>query len=208
MSSSNLFRWSGLTALIAGVLVVILSVLELVLFGGQAESETVTSSAWIILEVAYVVTEVLVILGLVGLYACQSEQAGTLGLIAFVVALTGTVMLAGADWSAAFLGPSMAEAAPELLDAEPAGALAAGVILTLSLFALGWLLFGLASLQAGVLPRGAAVLLMVGAVLTFVLALLEIPLDVVVLAVAVAWMGYALWSGTAADPELISKAAT
>lgn len=206
MSSSNLIRWGGLAALVGGVLLVVLNILELVLFGGQADSGAVASGAWVIVEVAYILTGVLVILGLMGLYACQARQAGTLGLIAFVGALAGTVMLAGADWSAAFLGPAVAESAPEIIDADPSGATLVGILVTMLLAALGWLLFGLASLQAGVLPRGAAVLLIIGAVLTFVLIFAELPLDVVVLGAAVAWMGYALWS-SATEPSSISEVA-
>jgi hypothetical protein len=207
MVSSNLLRWSGLAALVGGVLFVVLSILEFLFFGGQSDSAAVASSAWLIVEVAYVLASTLLILGLVGLYMLQAEPAGRLGLIAFLVALTGTVMLAGADWSAAFFGPWVAEAAPELLVAEPGGTMAVGITLTLVLFALGWFLFGLASLRAEVLPRGSALLLVVGAVLALVLALLELPFEAVVQGAAVAWMGYALWSHGADELSLIAEAA-
>lgn len=197
MTSSNLIRWSGLAALVGGVLFAVLSILDLVLFGGQADGAAAASGAWIIVEVAYIAAGVLIALGLVGLYVRQAQEAGSLGLIAFVVTFTGTVMLAGLDWSAAFFGPWLAEEAPELIEADPSGTVAVGFFLTLVLAVLGWLLFGLASLRAEVLPRGSAVLLMVGAVLTFVLILLELPLELVVLGAAVAWMGYALWTGAA-----------
>lgn len=207
MVSSNLLRWSGLAALVGGMLFVVLGILEFLLFGGQPDSAAVASSAWFIVEIAYILAATLLILGLVGLYVPQAEPAGRLGLIAFLVTLAGTVMLAGADWSAAFFGPWMAEAAPELLVAEPGATMAAGILLTLVLFALGWLLFGLASLRAGVLPRGAASLQMVGAVLGLVLTFLELPFEAVVLGAAVAWMGHALWSGTEAKLASIAEAA-
>jgi hypothetical protein len=197
MSSSNLMRWGGLAALVGGALLVVVNILESLFFGSQLDIAAVTSSTWIILEVAFLVAEILIILGLVVLYARQSEQVGTLGLIAFLVALTGTVLVAGIDWSAAFFAPWLAGIAPPgLLDAEPTGTFVAGIFLSLVLTALGWLLFGVASLQAGVLPRGAAVLLMVGAVLMLVMSILEIPFDVVVFGVALSWMGYALWSAS------------
>jgi hypothetical protein len=207
MSSSNLARWSGLTALVGGVLVVVLSILEFVFFGGQSDSMAVASSAWFIVEIAYVLAATLLILGLAGLYLTQGEQAGSLGLIAFLLALAGTVMLAGADWSAAFFGPWLVEAAPEVLDVEPAGTMAIGLILTYVLFTLGWFLFGLASLRAEVLRRSAGVLLMIGAVLALVLVFLELPFEVVVLGAAIAWMGYALWSSAADELGLIAEAA-
>ena len=207
MVSSHLLRWSGLAALVGGVLYAVLSILEFLLFGGQSDSAAVTSSAWFVVEVAYVLAATLLILGLVGLYVLQAEPAGRLGLVGFVVALAGTVMLAGTDWSAAFFGPWVAEAAPDLLVTEPAGTMTAGIALTLVLFALGWFLFGLASLRAAVLPRGSALLLLVGALLALVLAFVELPFEAVVLGAAVAWMGYALWSHGAEELSLIAEGA-
>jgi hypothetical protein len=45
---------------------------------------------------------VLLLLGLVWLYASQARAAGVLGLVGFLLALLGTVFVAGFDWS----GPS------------------------------------------------------------------------------------------------------
>lgn len=194
MSSSNLMRWSGLAALAGGGLFVILDALESMLFGNQPSGVAAATSAWIIVQGAYIAAVVLIGLGLVGLYAGQAYEAGTLGLVAFLVTFTGVMMTAGSTWSETFFGAWLAEAAPELLEAEPAGTLAAGLLITFGLFALGWLLFGLASLRAGVLPRGAAVLLMIGAVLFPALGVLGIPFAGLAFGAAVAWMGYALWS--------------
>lgn len=204
MSSSNLIRWSGLAASVGGVLFVVLVVAFVVLLGDQPDSVAATTSTYVILEVLFLVAAVLIFLGLVGLYARQAEQAGTLGLIAFLAAFIGTALFFGFEWASTFVVPALAETAPDFLDAEPSGVLAAGFILTFVLFALGWLLFGLASLRARVLPRGSAVLLMIGAVL-FLLAGFFLELFGVVFGVALAWMGYALWSG-AGQPVLTAEA--
>lgn len=195
MSSSNLIRWGGLAALVGGALLAVSDILNAALFPGEPGSEVMATSSWFLVQILGLVALLLIALGLVALYARQAEQAGTLGLIAFVMDFSGTVMMFGLLWGEPFLGPMLAEEAPEVLNIEPTGTLVAGVMLALVLFALGWLLFGLVSLRAGVLPRGAAALMMVGAVLFFILALLELPLGSLVLDAAVAWMGYALWSG-------------
>jgi len=208
MPSSNLIRWGGLAALAGGALLIIANVAEFFLFGDQPDSVAATTNAWVILDTLFLGAIVLIFLGLVGLYAHQAKQAGIFGLIAFLAALSGTPMIFGFIWGGAFVLPSMAEAAPDFvdpafLDADPSGVLLVGALLTFVLFALGWLLFGLASLRARVLPRGAAVLLMVGAVLTFSFVL-EFPFSIVVFGAALAWMGYALWSGAsepAAEPQ-------
>jgi hypothetical protein len=208
MSSSNLMRWSGLAALVGGVLLVVSDVLNAALFPSEPGSDVMTTGSWFVVQIVGLVALALVSLGLVGLYARQAEQTGSLGMIAFVVAFSGTLMALGMLWGESFLGPFLAEEAPAVLDAEPTGTVASGVVLSVILVGLGWLLFGLTSLQARVLPSGAAVLLMVGAVLFFVLGLLELPLWTVVLGAAVAWMGYALWSGTVSEPAQMAQAAT
>ncbi|MGD8750085.1 MAG: hypothetical protein PVG14_01610, partial [Anaerolineales bacterium] len=160
MSSLKLIRWSGLAALVGGLLLVIASILESVLFGNQPDSAVMASGSWIVVEVVFIAAEMLIILGLVGLYVSQAEKAGNLGTIAFLVAFTGSVMASGVDWSSAFMAPWLADiTAPGVLDTEPAGAFIVGILLTFVLFSVGYFLFGLASLQTEVLPRGAAVLL-------------------------------------------------
>jgi hypothetical protein len=208
MTSSDLKRWSGLAALVGGGLLVVFGFVEFLLLGNQPDSEAAASGAWLLVQGAYLVADMLVGLGLVGLYVRQAQEAGTLGLIGFVVAFVGGMMVAGVVWSEAFFGAWLAKAAPELLDADPTGVVIAGVLLSYGLFALGWLLFGWASLRAGVLPRGAAILLMIGAVLFALADLADLPFATVVIGVGLAWMGFALWSGSTARQPLITKPAT
>jgi hypothetical protein len=71
-------------------------------------------------------------------------------------------------------------------------------ILTAPLYILGGLLFGIATFRAGILPRWAAGLLAVGTTLGPVVAAL-LPLEhqpkvAVPMGIALAWLGYALWS--------------
>ena len=61
----------------------------------------------------------------------------------------------------------------------------------------GRLLFGVATLRARVYPRWAAILLIVGAVLLG----LPVPGLEIVLAVAVAWLGFALFMGRVIPAE-------
>jgi hypothetical protein len=207
MSSSSLKRWSGLAAVVGGGLFAVLGVAESLLFGNQPYSEAAATGVWMVVQGAYIVAAVLVNLGLVGLYLNQAQKAGTLGLIAFLVTFTGGIMAAGATWSEAFFGAWLVRAAPELLDAEPAGIVVAGALLSFVLFALGWFLFGLVSLRAEVLPRGAAILLMIGAALFAVIGAMELPFATIIFGTALTWMGYRLWTPTSDEPEFIAEAA-
>jgi hypothetical protein len=181
------------------------------MIGDQPESAAAATDTWIILDMFMLVAITLIFLGLVGLYARQAEHAGIFGLLAFVAALSGTAMLFGFVWTGSFILPFVARAAPEVVDpgfvdADPSGTLLLGVILTFGLFVIGWVLFGLSSLRARVLPRGASVLLMIGAVFFFILFMLVLPGATVLFSAALAWMGYALWSG-AGELALTARAA-
>jgi hypothetical protein len=58
-------------------------------------------------------------------------------------------------------------------------------------------LFGVATLRPGVYPREAAILLMVGAIISFV----SLPLTEIILAVAIAWLGFDLLTGRGVSAE-------
>jgi hypothetical protein len=194
MSSSNLIRLSGLAAIVAGAL---LSVGALLSLATESENMSVsaTTPSYAFSSLLYLLGAVLLLLGLVGLYIRQSEAAGILGFVAFLVAFFGTGLALGATWAELFVAPSLAVEAPRVLDAEPTGMLALGFTLTFFVFLpLGWLLFGVASYRARIYPRGATILLMVGAVI----AALPIPLTEIVLYVGVVWMGFTLFTGIGA----------
>ena len=87
--------------------------------------------------------------------------------------------------------------APELLAQDPPEWVAFGFTLTYVLASLGWLLFGVATLRAGVYSRAAAILLILGAIISFV----PLPLTEVILAVAIAWLGFDLFTGRDVSAE-------
>lgn len=192
MSSSNLIRMAGLAALLGGVLLVVASFLDLA-NQGSAPSEFLLTGRYIFQQALYLLSNTLLLIGLVGLYARQSEAAGVLGLVGFLVAFVGTVLLAGFSWTGVFIAPGLASAAPELVNAGPPPGLLPSVI-TLGV---GWLLFGVASLLSRVYPRAAVIFLIVGAVL----AVLPLPAVSAVLGAAVAWLGFILLSGRSDQAE-------
>ena len=194
MSSSNLVRWSGMATIVGAILIASLELMEFILFGSLTGSQVAATGGWVFVQVIYLIAMLAVLLGLIGLYTRQAEQSGSLGLLSFLVAFSGTALLAGAQWSAAFLGPMLAAEAPGIMDAEPSGSILVGYLLSVISFSLGWLLFGLASLRSSVFPRGAALLVLVGGALFFIMGFLEWPASSLALDVGLVWMGYTLWS--------------
>lgn len=189
MYSSNLIRWSGLAAILGGALLIVSDFLGFTVLSGDL-TETTATGTYLADGSMRVLAGVLLLLGLVGLYARQSEASGGLGLVAFLIAFAGTALILGTWWTNAFVAPSLATEAPAFLEAGPTGVLGVGFTLSFALGAVGWLLFGLVSLRTRIYPRAAVIVLIVGAVLTFV----PLPGAGVVFYVAIAWLGFALFS--------------
>lgn len=197
MSTSQLIRWAGMAGVLAGGLVVVSDVVFWLALGDQPTSVAAASSTWFLAVIVTLVSVYLALFALVGLYARQAAQSGGLGLTGFVLAFLGTMLTSGYLWAGAFIVPPLTEAAPGFLDAvdaNPSGVVAAGFLSALVLFAAGWILFAIASVRARVLPSAPVWLLMIGAIVSAVTDLVGLPLGTVVFAVALGWLGWALWS--------------
>jgi hypothetical protein len=184
--ASSLIRWSGLAAVLAGVLLILVELMELFAIDLEnlgTQAATGTFAFWAGLNL---LSMVLLSLGLVGIYSHQLEAAGVLGLAGFLVAFFGTALSVGASWTLLFAAPL----SPEVLGTP-------WFELSFLLFALGWVLFGVAILRARVFPRAAGVLLIIGAVLLVI----PLPARAVVLGVAVTWLGFDLFTGRVTQPE-------
>lgn len=131
MKSSDLIRWGGLAAAIAGVLLMIINLITLlvILNLGQQSPEMLVRS--LISPIA----GTLVVLGVLAMYIRQAEAIDNIGLIGFLFALFGTILVLAGDVWANLLAY------------------------------LGWALFGVSSWQARVYPPLASVLLVVGALI-------------------------------------------
>ena len=197
MSSPFSVRQAGAIALAAAGLILISQVSQLAL------PMFVTESFWHAIQslrmgLALAAMFVL-LLALTGLFSRQVHAMGRLGLLGYVLASLGTVLIAGDWWYEGFIGPVLREQAPELLATAISGTILIGAAITFGTFAAGWTIFGLATVRAGVFPRGAAVLMVVGGALG-ILALIspfQIPL-----ALAVGWMGLSLVRSTSPVVQL------
>ena len=103
MSISNLLRWSGPAAIVGGVLFVLYELLDLYNFSGAVDednfSEVAATAPYTAESLLNLLGTVLLLFGLFGLYARQSEAAGSLGLVGFLVASWAR------RWWRALLGP-------------------------------------------------------------------------------------------------------
>ncbi len=206
VSSSTLVRWGGFAAIAAGVLIIISEILALGFIGRDADVAVLTGS-YTFYAVLLAAAAVLLPLGLISLYVPQAEAGGFFGLGAFFVAFLGTTLVAGLFWVGAFIRPAIVAAMPEgpgageaALEFIRVGA-TPGFVPSVVAFALGWLLFGILSLQTQVYPRPAVMLLIIGAII----AVIPLPLSTIVLAVAIAWLGYHLSTSLGETREQSSR---
>lgn len=204
ITTSNVIRWAGLPAMVAGII-----------FAGIQPIHppdflaSVTTGTWAIIMPLKTVMCLFFLIGLTGLYARQVEEAGWLGLAGYLLFSLSWAINMAFIFAEAFILPVLATAAPQFVESFLGifngfpGEMNIGALPTiygLSGFVgymLGGLLFGIATFRAGILPRWPAGLLAVAAALTPAAALL--PHEIQRLAgmpvgIAIAWLGYALWS--------------
>jgi hypothetical protein len=202
-TASKLVRWAGLSAMVAGMFYVLVG-----LFHPPNVLSSVTTTQWAIVHVLAIAMCFFGILGMVGLYAKQAEKSGWLGLAGFLLFSLWFAFILGFSFVETFILPSLATEAPKVVEGflgmftSTASEIDLGILptiwtLTAPLYMLGGLLFGIATFRAGILPRWAGGLFVIGTALAPVAALLPLehqPKVAVPVGIALAWLGYALWS--------------
>lgn len=181
-------RWNGLLlmggAILLGVVIVRISFNPVV-----NQQFTPGISLFMLLS------SIMLLLSLPGMYARQANAAGRLGFVGYILLQSGTVVLVVLA-STPLLYPSFKEAPSENLAVFGLGIA----------FTLGLLLTGIATLRARVFPRGAGILLlmaMAGFFFDFFVAeflpatagQVGSAFFAILLALALAWIGLSLWTG-------------
>lgn len=202
MNSKKLIRWAGLAAMVAGIFYVVVG-----MFHPVETLSTVTTTRWAVVHALAVAVSFFGLLGITGLYARQVNEAGWLGLAGYVLLMLWLVLFVPFTFAEVFILPRLVTESPAFVESflgmfnKHPGEMNLGAIKTLwdldgIVYILGGLLFGIATLRAGILSRWLSGLLVVAAAVTPAGALpLEYKALVAVPAgLALAWLGYALWS--------------
>ncbi|MBA2445278.1 MAG: hypothetical protein H0V49_08105 [Nocardioidaceae bacterium] len=185
MALTRLARLAAPAGFVAAVLAVAALILFIVVVGSGTISAAAGSAAFYAPTLASFGSIIALLVALVALFVRQSGELGQFGIVAFLVALVGTVCGAGAYWSYVFVLPYLAEQAPNLAD-QSSGSVLVGFVVSFLIMGLGWLLFAAATLRTHVFPRWTVMLLMIGSVV----AIVPIPARTLLLSVAVACLGY------------------
>jgi hypothetical protein len=173
---SRFVRMGAWAAMVSGVAVVVSMLLAwlVVPYERLGLTEAYLTSSYSVSSGLRLLSLVLLVWGLIGIYGPQSRAAGNFGLWTFVFAFLGTALAAGNVWAEVFVYPTLAQIAPGMLSGAGFGTEAAlyiGVGLNLSypLWFLGLILFAAATFWAGVYPRWIALLLIVSVPVTMFL---------------------------------------
>jgi hypothetical protein len=203
LTSDNLTRLAGLSALIAGSCYVLVGI-----FHPANIPSSVTTTRWEIVHVLACAMCFFGVLGMTGIHARQASKTGRLGLAGYLMLELWLVLIMGFSFVEAFILPHVANTSPAFVQAwmgmfnGPAGTFNLGVLptiwtLTAPLYILGGLFYGIATFRAGTLPRWAGALLAISTLLAPVAALLpnaSQPKTAIPMGIALAWLGYALWT--------------
>src|SRR3954451_23617090 len=111
VTASNLIRWAGLAAVVAGIIFAGIQPIH-----PADVLESVTTTAWAIITPLKTAMCFLFLLGLVGLYARQSEKAGWLGLAGYLLFSLSWALQTGFVFAEAFIMPALATQAPKFVD--------------------------------------------------------------------------------------------
>jgi hypothetical protein len=204
ITGSNVIRWAGLAAMGAGMLYIAVQTIH-----PLDVLSSVTTTQWAVTHYLSVAMDILSMLGIAGLYARQVEKSGWLGLAGYLVFSLFWALSMAFHFAETFISPVLATESPKFVEgflgiitSTPSeinlGALPSVYALAGIAYVLGGLLFGIATFRAGTLPRWAGGLLAVGTILPILgSSLVEHPYDrifAVPVGLAVAWLGYALFS--------------
>lgn len=186
-------RMSGLALMLAAAMFVVAELLAFSIFIAQGEAYDLrrfaTTDAFLLQSVLALFAGILSLGGLVGLYLRQFETAGRLGLIGFLLAFVGTVLVVGDFYTTTFVTPLVALEAPAFLDDPLAGVLQVWLPFSFGVLGLSWLLFSVATVRARVYPRLVSWLLLIGAVASLV----PLPLFNLLFDAALGWLGFGLF---------------
>jgi len=204
MTAATLMRLAGVSAMVTGLSIIIIG-----MFHPLNIPSAVTTATWVNVHIFATALGFFGLFGMAGLYARQVEESGWLGLIGFLLFSAWMTLVCGFSFVEAFIEPRLVTESPAFIASlmgmftSMPSEIDLGILPTLwnisgLLIILGPLLFGIATFRARVLPRWAGALLALVAVLVPVGGMVppeyQAKFIMIPLGLAVAWLGYALFS--------------
>lgn len=201
MTAATLMRLAGLSALLAGLCLIVMG-----LFHPVNVPASVATSTWVNVHIFAAAMGFFGLFGMAGLYVRQAEQSGWLGLAGFLLLSLWLGLMMPFTFMEAFILPRLITESPAFVEGflgmftGTASKVDLGILPILwmisnPMYILGLLVFGIATFRAGVLPRWAGAMLALGALLVPVGAV--VPPEhqskiLIPVGLALIWLGYSL----------------
>jgi len=203
MTTATLSRLAGVSAMVAGLCFLVIGMFH------PVNEPSAINSTWVNVHIFATALGFFGLFGMAGLYARQVEESGWLGMAGFLLFTGWMTLVCGFSFVEAFILPTLATESPAFVAgvlgmfSNAPSAVDLGVLPTIwnisgPMFILGPVLFGIATFRAGVLPRWAGALLALNILLVPLGALVppeyQAKIIMIPIGIAVAWLGYALFS--------------
>jgi hypothetical protein len=204
VTAATLMRLAGVSAMVTGLSIIVIGI-----FHPLNIPSAVNTDAWVNVHIFATALGFFGLFGMTGFYARQVEESGWLGLIGFLLLSAWMTLVGGFSFVEAFIEPVLMTESPAFVASlmgmftSMPSEIDLGILPTLwnisgLLIILGPLLFGIATFRARVLPRWAGALLALVAVLVPLGGMVppeyQPEFIMIPLGLAVAWLGYALFS--------------
>ena len=203
VTTPNLIRAAGLSAIVAGTIFAVIQPIH-----PPDVLASVNTSAFIIITSFKTVMCIFGLFGIAGLYARQVKETGWLGLAGYILLTIFYAVQMCFVFVEPLILPLLTTVAPNFVESAllipsggggpmDLGALATVYLLLSVLYLVGLLLFGIAIFRARILSRWAAVLFAISGPLAIIMSLLPhqiARLAAMPMGIALAWLGFALWS--------------
>ncbi len=169
----KLIKISGVTNIICAVLLFLswfsIGVFMWTEISNQDFSALVQNSAWIPINIFYLIATILLLPGIIGLYLQQLEKYGNWSLAAFLVTLLAIIWYSCIQFYETFFWPLIAAESPSLFQAvgfSPSNKLIyTQLMLSAIPWAVGFILLGIFTYRSNFIAKWAVILFTFGAVL-------------------------------------------
>jgi len=179
MSTTTLYSLSALAGIIAGICIILGTVLnDLVKKNGAFYN---------------FLGALIGLFGITGVFLWQRNEAGTFGVVAYVVVFIGLALIACNDYAGSFITPNL----PSDVQTQLGNSSFMRVMyISFSIFLVGEILFGISTIMAGVFSKITAMLFMIGFLGTTMRPVNQFItfIGLTMSGAALIWWGVSLWT--------------
>ncbi|UCF62454.1 MAG: hypothetical protein JSV37_07075 [Anaerolineaceae bacterium] len=131
--------------------------------------------------------------GITGVFLWQRNEAGTFGVVAYVVVFIGLALIACTDYAGTFIIPNLPD---DVLTQLGNSSMMRVMVISFTIFLVGEIAFGISTIMAGVFSTITAVMFMIGFLATPLRPVNQLItfIGLTLSSAALIWWGVSLWT--------------